>query len=484
MSVEKRFRRCVDPCQRFLTPDDTHDLCFMCLGEEHARSVLEGMECAHCELFSLGKLRSRMSLFSRELGQSSAPRGSGPAAAEAARRLRSWGSQMELADEAVRGTNILRPSAADESELLEEDVLSLTSSDPAGSALLAHGQEWADEDEEDISEPSQPVCPAYDELLDFMEHATARLDLQWRHEKGGVARSRLDERFLSGHNLPAPVSLPFLPDLHNEIVKAWEKPYSARIHRYKHNNYADIEGMREHGYASMPPIEETLASYLSRSVPSTLKAPALPSKALKDTSRLNGRAYAAAGQAGAALHTMSVLQAYQADLLKDLDQGQGLPPEAVTELRRTTDLALRATKQTAAVIDRSMAAMVATERHLWMNLADIGEKEKRFLLDAPVSPSELFGTSVETVVEKFREAKARSAAFKSCLPHRSRSEPERQGGPGPSRSENQRQGQVISVTNRGPPLRRSRSQRRRKWMDRRRETIQSRRGQPSAAAGT
>ncbi len=94
---------------------------------------------------------------------------------------------------------------------------------------------------------------------------------------------------------------------------------------------------------------------------------------------MNGRAYAAAGQAGAALHTMSVLQAYQADLLKDLDQGQGLPPEAVTELRRTTDLALRATKQTAAAIGRSMAAMVATERHLWMNLADIGEKEKRFV---------------------------------------------------------------------------------------------------------
>ncbi len=81
--------------------------------------------------------------------------------------------------------------------------------------------------------------------------------------------------------------------------------------------------MREHGYASMPPIEGTLASYLSRGVTSTLKAPALPSKPLKDTSRLNGRAYAAAGQAGAAMHTMSVLQAYQADLLKDLDQGQG-----------------------------------------------------------------------------------------------------------------------------------------------------------------
>lgn len=47
-----------------------------------------------------------------------------------------------------------------------------------------------------------------------------------------------------------------------------------------------------------------------------------------------------------------------------------------------------------------MTEMVATERHLWVTLADIGEKEKSFLLDAPVLPSELFGTSVEVVDDK------------------------------------------------------------------------------------
>ncbi len=126
MSDEKRFRRCVDPCQRFL--------------EKSTRALFSREWSARIsELFSLGKLRSRMSLFSKELGQSSAPRGLGPAAAEAARRLRSWGSQMELADESAGGINISRSSEADESKLLEEDVLSLTSSDPAGSALLAHG---------------------------------------------------------------------------------------------------------------------------------------------------------------------------------------------------------------------------------------------------------------------------------------------------------------------------------------------------------
>ncbi len=68
MSGVKCFRRCDDLCQLFLTPDDTHDLYVMCLGEEHAHSFLKGTKCIHRELFSLGKLRSRLSLFSRGLG--------------------------------------------------------------------------------------------------------------------------------------------------------------------------------------------------------------------------------------------------------------------------------------------------------------------------------------------------------------------------------------------------------------------------------
>lgn len=78
--------------------------------------------------------------------------------------------------------------------------------------------------------------------------------------------------------------------------------------------------MQEYGYASIAPIEETLANYLLISEVSTLKTPSLPTQPLYLTSHLNGRAYAAAGQAGAALRTIAVLQAYQADLLQDLEQ--------------------------------------------------------------------------------------------------------------------------------------------------------------------
>ncbi|KAL0173531.1 hypothetical protein M9458_029499, partial [Cirrhinus mrigala] len=293
------------------------------------------------------KLRSRLSLFSREEGQPPLPRGSGPSAAEARRKMSLWGSQVDLADELKKGLSLSHSSVADEDKLLaDDDVISLTSSDPATSALLQEEQEML-EGEEAEAEPSLISCPAYEELLEVMDRATARLDLPWKRAREVAPRGRLNERYLSDHSLPAQVSLPFLPDLHTEIEKVWKRPHSSRIHNFPHSNYANIEGMREHGYQRLPPVEETLASYLSLGKAASLKTPSLPSIPLQVTSRLNGRAYAAAGQAVGALHTMAVLQAYQADLLKDLDKGQGLFPDEVAELRRTTDLALRATKQAA-----------------------------------------------------------------------------------------------------------------------------------------
>ncbi len=46
---------------------------------------------------------------------------------------------------------------------------------------------------------------------------------------------------------------------------------------------------------------------------------------MRTTSALVGKAYSAAGQAAACLHTMSLLQAYQAELLTDLDEGELTP---------------------------------------------------------------------------------------------------------------------------------------------------------------
>lgn len=70
-------------------------------------------------------------------------------------------------------------------------------------------------------------------------------------------------------------------------------------------------------------------------------------------------------------------------------------------------------------IDKSaLAALVATERHLWLKLSDMKGKDRIFLLDAPLAPSGLFGDTVSTVVERFQEAKKQVAGFHQFLPYR------------------------------------------------------------------
>ncbi|MCJ8739459.1 hypothetical protein PDJAM_G00047420 [Pangasius djambal] len=197
------------------------------------------------------------------------------------------------------------------------------------------------------ADPDLPQSPQYEELLEVVSRAVAKHSIDWPTETRVIPQgSKLDERFLRSRLPPPRQSLPFFPDLHTEVSRSWRRPFSARLFSPASSHYANVAGLNLTGYRAMPRVEQTLASYLSPGAASSLKAPALPTKPLRTTSALVGKVYMAAGQAGACLHTMAVLQAYQADLLKELDEGE-MPSEHLVELRRATDLSLRATKETA-----------------------------------------------------------------------------------------------------------------------------------------
>ncbi len=76
-----RYRLRVPPCPRYITSGDTHSLCVVCLGVNHAELALEGAGCPHCERLPLRKLRSRRVLF-EEGAFASISRGAGPTSAE------------------------------------------------------------------------------------------------------------------------------------------------------------------------------------------------------------------------------------------------------------------------------------------------------------------------------------------------------------------------------------------------------------------
>lgn len=85
--------------------------------------------------------------------------------------------------------------------------------------------------------------------------------------------------------------------------------------------------MSESEYVRLLQVERTLAGSLSLGTATSLKALVLQSKPCQEKSQLIGKVYAAVGQAGGAVQTIEVLQAYQAELLKFLDQGVGMPLE-------------------------------------------------------------------------------------------------------------------------------------------------------------
>ncbi|KAL0170931.1 hypothetical protein M9458_035527, partial [Cirrhinus mrigala] len=348
-------------------------MCVVCLGAEHAVSALEETDCLHCELLPLWTLCSRKALF-EEGAFTSVPQGAGPVATEVEWLLHSWGSQLDLL-EGMENPYLL-PHPIDPLPVLWDRKPALLLLPPMGRALPSK--------EGDMEST----------MLEVVTRAVSKLNIDWpAEEKAALHRS---------NKPPSPHrSLPFFPDLHSEISRSWARPFSARLFVPASDYYSNMAGLDECAYKAMPRVEQTLASYLSPGAASSLKAPSLPFKPLRTTSALVGKGYMAAGQAGACLHTMSVLQAYQADLLKELDECEKVD---LSELRRTADLALRATKETARAVGRSMAAMVAAERHLWLTLSDMKEKDRVFLLDAPLAPSGLFGDAVDSVVSRYQEA--------------------------------------------------------------------------------
>ncbi len=87
------------------------------------------------------------------------------------------------------------------------------------------------------------------------------------------------------------------------------------------------------GIWRMPQLDESVAAHLCPPTAIGWKAKAShPSKPCRTTSALAGCSYASAGQAASALHSMAVLQVYQAKLLSAVDESEP-DPATLRELR-------------------------------------------------------------------------------------------------------------------------------------------------------
>ncbi len=277
-------------------------------------------------------------------------------------------------------------------------------------------------------DPSDSKGPSdlQEELIRVMNKAVQELELSWNPPEE-PAKSKLDTWYFrsSRRQVDTRTSVPFFPDVHDQLVKTWSAPQSARVHSAPQAMFSQVDGAEAHGYMRMSPVEETVAAHLCPASAKTMGSDiSLPSKPCRMTANLASKAYSSAGEGASALHAMAVLQVFQAKLLQSLEGGTA-SPEAVNDLRAATDFTLMATKRTAQAIGRTMGFMVVQQRHLWLTLADLKDADRKVLLNAPITPSGLFGDAVESIIERFAEAQKCAKAMSHVMPRRSFQPPSR-----------------------------------------------------------
>ncbi|KAF4114471.1 hypothetical protein G5714_004694 [Onychostoma macrolepis] len=104
-----------------------------------------------------------------------------------------------------------------------------------------------------------------------------------------------------------------------------------------------------------------------------------------------------------------------AKLLQAVEDGT-FNVDAITDLHAAKDFALMATKRAAQAMGKAVSFMVILQRHLWLNLADLKNADHKVLLNAPVTPSGLFGDAVESIIERFAEAQKDAKAMSHVMP--------------------------------------------------------------------
>ncbi len=246
-----------------------------------------------------------------------------------------------------------------------------------------------------------------------MMKAVNEVRLEWFPPKES-SRSRLNEWFLPGrHQALSQRSSPFFPEVHDKLSKSWRAPYSSRFHPSASAALTSVDGTEEKGNEHLPPLDESVAAHLCPPTAIGWKASHL-SKPCRATSALAGRAYSAAGQLASALHSMAVLQVFQAKILAN--EEAGLDTASLKNLRSTTDLALRATKANTQAVGRAMSSLIVLECHLWLTMTEMKEADKVPFFDAQVLSGNLFGPAVEGFAECFTEAQKSSQAMQHFLP--------------------------------------------------------------------
>ncbi|KAL6461986.1 hypothetical protein MHYP_G00301310 [Metynnis hypsauchen] len=182
--------------------------------------------------------------------------------------------------------------------------------------------------------------------------------------------------------------------------------------------------MQELGLTGPPAVESSVAYHLHpncRAISASTHI-SLPSKMDHLTAYIYQRMYKYAAQSVCSLNAVTLLSAYQAEILEEMGRqlDSGLPnPVLWDEICVVNDLVLRSSRGAVQGCGRVMGLAVSGERALWLNLSGLGDTQKAEVMDAAFDPTKgLFGPALEKMRETSTLRKQEDEAFNLCLPRR------------------------------------------------------------------
>ncbi|KAK0156238.1 hypothetical protein N1851_000491 [Merluccius polli] len=253
---------------------------------------------------------------------------------------------------------------------------------------------------------SDAAQPADSNLYEVCKRAAAKLGIQWpaAPDAEGAERDLYDGKRLPPAQPPSKQLLPAVPICMKEMSRYWSSPFKSKLPT-KGCSKLEIHGMGELGLAEPPAVEPSVAYHLhpNRRSLSTSSGISLPGKTDRLTASTYQRMYKYAAQSVCSLNAMTLLSAYQAEILEEMGRqlDSGSPNPALwDEICVVNDLVLRSSRGAVQGCGRVMGLAVSGERALWLSLSGLSDAQKAEVMDATYDPTKgLFGPALEKMRE-------------------------------------------------------------------------------------
>lgn len=430
-SKEAASRPCPASCGANISGKDPHPMCIVCMGAKHAQTALANRDfCHHCTSMPEKILERRLRVAVANSQDPCLTQATAKATADThqPRATTSWVDSMDSVSEDM-------PPLFE--DLLDVDPDNEDADCDAGSDLLeAVDMEDVEEDSTFPLTQSRPTSasettPSVDKnLYEVCKRAAARLNIPWPAavDAEGGERDLYDGKRLPPAQPPPKQLLPAVPACIKEMSRFWSSPLRSKLPVQGYSKL-EIQGMKELGLAEPPAVEPSVAYHLhpNRRTVSASSNISLPNKMERVTSSIFQRMYKYGAQTACVLNTVSLLSAYQGEILEDMGQqlDSGIPnPVLWDEICVVNDLILRSARGAVQGCGRVMGLAVAGERGLWLNHSGLTDTQKAEVMDATYDPTKgLFGPALEKMKETSTLRKQEGEAFNLCLPRKQPSRP-------------------------------------------------------------